>query len=62
MNVHSLILVALVSSCTFVLGLLAGNIQQCGGEFWRTGTAAQVQYMNKQDKEKTIVDLINENP
>lgn len=62
MNSGSLTLTVLVASATFILGMMVGHLVL--GEFVpkRTGTAAQVNIEMKQDREKTIVDLINENP
>lgn len=60
MNSGSLTLTVLVASATFILGMMVGHLVL--GEFVpeRTGTAAQVTIEKKQNKEKTIVDLINE--
>lgn len=63
MNSSSMTLTALVASATFCLGLMFGSLLHASFKPQPlSGTAAQVNTAAKQDKEKTIVDLINENP
>lgn len=62
MDSFGLTMTGMVASATFILGLMMGHFFTEDFVPRFSGTASQVTFYLKQDREKTIVDLINENP